>query len=231
MQQLEVVLEKVLNRLLFQWSELFGRIVVEQNEVEAAIVEEFEGDEIYESYGPSQLAESVVWEVWVKEGGEVFATRFLEEFADGSYKAYGSFQTLAVKLNKQHEATVQKAKTDEWARQKELVEIQSKDGRRAIETQAKIAAQAAALSNSRIELLVKLGIGVLCIVVGLGVASVLAISGAGLLAAAAASALFPIIGAACFWVFGKYPRFSWSGLPSASDVRTESPQPQPGTSI
>lgn len=204
---------------------------MEQNEVEAAIVEEFEGDEIYESYGPSQLAESVVWEVWVKEGGEVFATRFLEEFADGSYKAYGSFQTLAVKLNKQHEATVQKAKTDEWARQKELVEIQSKDGLQVIETQAKIAAQAAALSNSRIELLVKLGIGVLCVVVGLGVAGVLAITGAGPLAATAAFALFPIIGAASIWVFGKYPRVSWSGLPSAPDVRTESPQPQPGTSI
>lgn len=185
---------------------------MEQHEVEAAVLQSFTRDVIHSSYGPSQLAQSVVWEVWVKDKGKEFANRFVEVFEDGTHKTYGSFQILAVKLNKQHLATVDKAKEDEFKRQ------------------AKAAAQAAALSNSRIELFVKLGVMIALVAVGLGVAVFLAMSGVGLVATAAVSALLPIIGAACLWAFGRYPRFKWADLPDAKSTR-ESPQRAPGTSI
>ncbi|MCS3763179.1 hypothetical protein [Bradyrhizobium centrosematis] len=197
-------------QFVFSWLFLGG--IMEQHEVEAAVQESFPRDIIHSSYGPSQLAQSVVWEVWVKDKGKEFANRFVEVFEDGTHKTYGSFQILAVKLNKQHLTTVDKAKEDEFARQ------------------AKAAAQAAALSNSRIELFVKLGVMIALVAVGLGVAVFLAMSGVGLVATAAVSALLPIIGAACLWAFGRYPRFKWPDLPDAGPSR-DSPQQAPGTSI
>lgn len=212
--------------------------IMEQGEVEAAIEKGFPGDVIYDSYGPNQLAQSVVWEIWVKENGREFATRFLEEFEDGTYRTYGSFQTLAVKLNKQHVATLEQIKADEWVRQKELAEVQSKNtlqsaeiSNRMIEMQAKNAAQAAEISNRRIEHLVKLGIGAFCMISALGIAAYLVTTGANIIAVGAAGIVFSILASGCIWLFGKFEAFKMPTPFFSDEAPRERSQQQPGTSI
>lgn len=136
---------------------------MDEQSVEKAIVERGIKDKVSEIYGPSQLAESVVWEVWVKDRDDEFATRFLEEFSDNRYKIYDTFQGLSVRLNKQHELAVSAAKDIEWKRSRDLADIEAaraaqaaEASNRLIEIQAKSSVQAASLSNARIEHLLKM---------------------------------------------------------------------------
>lgn len=127
-------------------------------------IEGREGDDtVVEIYGPAQLADSVIWEVWVEDAGEEFATRFLEEFEGGRHVIYDTFQALTVRLNKQHEAAMSHAKSIEWQRSLDLAAAQAKantdaaeSSRRLIEEQGRNALQAASLANQRLEQLVKL---------------------------------------------------------------------------
>jgi hypothetical protein len=136
---------------------------MDERSVEEAIVARGIGDTVYEIYGPSQLAESVVWEIWVKDSSKEFATRFMEEFDDGHYDVYDTFQALSVRLNRQHESVVRNAKSVEWQRSLELAAVQAKANTQAteasnrlIEMQGRNAIQAANLANARIEHLVKM---------------------------------------------------------------------------
>ena len=84
------------------------------------------GDKVLEIYGPTQVADSLVWEVWVKDRYKELATRFVEELPDDDTKVYDTFQQIAVRLNIRYQQTLSRAGQAEWERQKELIEIQAK---------------------------------------------------------------------------------------------------------
>lgn len=82
------------------------------------------GDTVEEIYGPTKVADSVVWEVWVYDNDELLATRFVEEFPGGVAKVYDTFQQIAVRLDSQHAEIVMRLQAAEWQKTKEMVELQ-----------------------------------------------------------------------------------------------------------
>lgn len=84
------------------------------------------GDKVLEIYGPTQIADSLVWEVWVKDSYKELATRFVEELPGDETKIYDTFQQIAVRLNIRYQQTLSRAGQAEWERQKELIEIQAR---------------------------------------------------------------------------------------------------------
>jgi hypothetical protein len=181
-------------------------------------------DEVIEIYGPTELADSVVWEVWVSDKDDELATRFVEECSDGKNNVFDTFQQLAVRLNHQHKATLKAAENTEWKRQRELAEIQSHNAfqaaetsNRLIEIQARNAMQAAEISSRRIEQIVKLGMTAFGFVVSMGLVLYLIFTG-GFIAYAAAAVLFSLIASACVWMYGKFERFTIPNPFSASST-------------
>jgi hypothetical protein len=121
-------------------------------------------DTVLEIYGPTQLAESVVWEIWVKDQEGHLATRFVEECADGKNNVFDTFQQLAVRLNAQHQEIMKQLAESQWEKTRQLTELQLKSS-----------AEASKSSNERIEHLVKLGMALGGFTVSPGLAVFLAL--------------------------------------------------------
>ena len=56
-------------------------------------------DEVFEIYGPTRIAGSIAWELWVYDHEEQIATRFVEEVPGESPRVYDTFQQLAVEID------------------------------------------------------------------------------------------------------------------------------------
>ena len=182
-------------------------------------------DEVLEIYGPTELADSVVWEVWVSDKGDELATRFVEECVDGKNNVFDTFQQLAVRLNVQHRATLEKAHKAEWDRQRQLADIQSKNAlqsseitSRLIELQARNAVQAAEISSRRIEQIVKLGMIAFGFATAMGIAVYLVLTGTSYIAFGAAGVIFSLIASACVWMYGRFELFR---IPNPFSATTE----------
>lgn len=151
------------------------------------------GDEVLEIYGPTQIAGSMVWEVWVQDKYEELATRFVEELAGGGTQVFDTFQQLAVRLNVQHTDVLKRLADSEWEKTRQLTELQIKS-----------AAEAAKSSNARIEHLVKLGMAAGGFVVSLGLAVFLAMHSQQLGAWPAAFVVLCIAASGAYYVYGKF---------------------------
>jgi hypothetical protein len=150
---------------------------------------------VTEIYGPSQLGESMLWEVWVEDKDGELATRFVEETDDGT-RAYDTFQLLAVRLN-----TLQ---------QTNLATIAQREAERTL--------QAATISNQRIELIVKLGMAVVGFTVAMAVVGYLAVNNKeGNIPYMAAVVFAGLIASAGAYVYGRYfiPKIPGVGIGAA----------------
>lgn len=95
-----------------------------KNQVEDVVRSKKEGS-VYDSYGPVQLNDLEVWEVWVRDDGE-YATRFvaLDTLENSSY--FSEFQQLAPHAHKRYEdLKVSNNKLEEELRGKRLQDHQS----------------------------------------------------------------------------------------------------------
>ena len=154
---------------------------------EAAIEKIIEGrgtkDEVEETYGPTKVGEVVLWEVWVTDRDDHWATRFVEVFDDDSSVVYDTFQALAVALNKRLEAASERRQDLEWRRTRELSESQHRN----------------------ITSLIKLAVGSLAFLTVVGVFSFAFVT-RNALATGVLVVLAGVISSGCWYIFGKYIR-------------------------
>lgn len=68
-----------------------------------SIVKRNRGGEIEGCYGPSEIADKQIWEVWVHTGKE-YATRFVVSEAEAQPTYHGSFGELCVYLSRVYQA-------------------------------------------------------------------------------------------------------------------------------
>jgi hypothetical protein len=96
-----------------------------QNDIIAALKEQRPLDKFEAMYGPTRIAGSTVWEVWVNYKGE-FETRFVEEVDGKVFAIYDSFQSIALRLDDMHRELMTRLQDAERDRTMRLAEQQSR---------------------------------------------------------------------------------------------------------
>jgi len=100
--------------------------MMNQSDVLKALKDQRPLDRFEAMYGPTRIAGSKVWEVWVEYKDE-YETRFVEEAADGTPVAiHDTFQSLALRLDDLHLALMARLQDVERDKTMQLAEHQSK---------------------------------------------------------------------------------------------------------
>lgn len=95
-------------------------------EIDKAVRDRRLGDRVEENCGPTTVGDSIIWEIWVKDKNDQLATRFVQERGGLVVEIFDTFQSLAIELDKQHRRINETLREAEWAKTKEMVELQSK---------------------------------------------------------------------------------------------------------
>lgn len=179
--------------------------------VTAAIKSLGGNDDVWEIYGPTTIAEKDVYEVWVEDKEDQLATRFVEETPDGEFIPYETFQQLAVKLAKQHQALLERSRAEDWARLKELSEMQSRESveqsRQALElarVQGQNALDTAKASSDRVERTVKLCLAAAGFAIVLPLLAYIALTSPSYWAWAPLFVLLCVMATAAAWAYGDF---------------------------